>query len=600
MSAWVLVAAAILSTISGVTGAETSVSPLLSRGGAGGIDAATLRPGGAESDTLTYYAGEVVVLSDRPERFELFAPAHAGIRGSVTRALEWAPHVRVSDYGTSSYPSARGLPAEHVMVEYDGVPLNSIQNGLFDLALLDVLDVRGTVMRGPFARLGVGRPAQAAVSLSSGLAPRTAWNGVFGSDDEALTLVGGREGLAFELGFLDDEGCAEHTAVSGFGGVLRLTTPRLETGITLVTMDRELPGPGYDPGFAGTQVDQLSVARVGLPGLGRARASFYATHHRQRYESVSQSPHHVVSSAGGTAELDLAGLTVRGVTLTASYDYSVLESCDPKGSDLGRHERGGGTIVTGYVGRWRALGVAVEGAATHTTDFGVALSGAVGLAFVGRTGRAWVARGQTYRAPTMNELYWPADAWSAGNPDLDPSRVTTTEVGAAIVRGPVAGSVSAYHSEARDLITWVEDNWFWEPANVGRARLNGVELDLSASVGPAVLSYAGAFSRAKDALTGNDLPYRPEVEQQCALALAAPRSRAELRARWTGDVYTDADNTLVLDGYTVADALLSVRLPAPVLGLGLEIRNVFDERYETRSGYGLPGREWRVRITVGS
>jgi outer membrane cobalamin receptor len=49
--------------------------------------------------------------------------------------------VAVGDYGTSAYAAVRGLSSEHVGLEYDGVPLNSLQSGLADICTRDHLGV---------------------------------------------------------------------------------------------------------------------------------------------------------------------------------------------------------------------------------------------------------------------------------------------------------------------------------------------------------------------------------------------------------------------------------------------------------------------------
>ena len=134
--------------------------------GAGDLDGAGGWVAGEDEDERPlYYGSEVVVTSDRPTRFEPFAPEHAVVEGSAGDEIAWAPHVQLGDYGTSAYVAARGLPREHVGYEYDRVPMNSLQNGLFKLTLFDVFDTHATLMRGPFARLATGRSALAAVSM---------------------------------------------------------------------------------------------------------------------------------------------------------------------------------------------------------------------------------------------------------------------------------------------------------------------------------------------------------------------------------------------------------------------------------------------------
>ena len=553
----------------------------------------------AEDERPLYYGSEVVVVSDRPARFEPFAAEHAVIEGSAGDEIAWAPHVQLGDYGTSVYPAVRGLPGEHIGYEYDGVPLNSVQNGMFELALFDVFDTHATLMRGPFARLATGRSALAAVSMSPSYAAGTSIALSSGSRLDAARFSHRGGDVGFRLGFLSEEGFRDNSSVGSFGAEVTARAEQGEGALTYIRAKRGIPGPAGEDMHAGNQSDELLLARMKLRQVGLARPSAYVVRHEQTYEDRYNEPTHVSTSAGASVDVDMDDMLALGALVTVAFDHSQIDSSDPLNPDLGRHSRGSGSVVASYVGSWERVRLGVEGAATHTSDFGTALSGAVGVAAAGNGGRAWLTLGLTNRPPTMNELYWPEGPWSGGNEDLDPESIVTVEAGLEARFGNLTGIVSTYKSTG-ELIAWAEDpHGIWRPDNVQDARLTGIELEADLELGIVSVSYASSFSRAEDTETELALAYRPEFSQWLAATLEIDRVTGTFRVRHVGEVYADGYESSQLNAYSVADFRALVDLPIRGVAFRLDVLNLMDERYETRVRYEMPGREWRASLLLG-
>ncbi len=79
--------------------------------------------------------------------------------------------------------------------------------------------------------------------------------------------------------------------------------------------------------------------------------------------------------------------------------------------------------------------------------------------------------GMSFRSPTFNELYWPADLWSRGNPDLKPEKGIDWDVGFNL-RYPVleglAFDIVYFDMRMQDLIIWQPVNQIWKPENIAR------------------------------------------------------------------------------------------------------------------------------------
>ena len=87
--------------------------------------------------------------------------------------------------------------------------------------------------------------------------------------------------------------------------------------------------------------------------------------------------------------------------------------------------------------------------------------------------RASVAR--SYRAPTFNDLYWPASAFVAGNPNLQPEKAWSYELGGEKKFGDLAiFKVAGFYRDVTDLILWAPGTDFvWRPTNVQTAHIWG-------------------------------------------------------------------------------------------------------------------------------
>jgi outer membrane receptor protein involved in Fe transport len=429
-----------------------------------------------------------------------------------------------------------------------------------------------------------------------------------GSQRDGARLSLRRGNISLRAGFFSDEGHVHKTSAGALGLEVGGRTRWGDAAVTYIRMDRGVPGPGPDwpygdgAAFAGELEDRLVIARVGLNPIAVARPGFYLIRQRQDYVDALSEPTHVTMSGGAIVDFDLDDIAP-GAEITGSFDHSEMDSSDPLNPDLGVHSRTSASVVASHTVEHGILHFAVEGAGSYTSDFDAAATGALSVAAVSDPWRAWVSWGRSYRAPTMNELYWPEDSWSAGNENLEPESVRTLEAGGAGRMGPFRGSVSAYRSEAADLIGWVmsEVDYKSRPMNVGEARLRGVELELGADLGSFAVHYAATFASAEDSDTDKALPYRPETSQWIAVSTEAGALTTELRMRSAGEVYVDAteDEDRMLDGYSVIDFSARLELPWEGIAVGFDGLNIMDKTYETRQYYDMPGLEWRLSLMLG-
>ncbi len=209
---------------------------------------------------------------------------------------------------------------------------------------------------------------------------------------------------------------------------------------------------------------------------------------------------------------------------------------------------------------------------------------------------AWRLRaswGQGFRAPNFNELYYPGFfGLFAGNPALRPERSTSTELGLDWRASASANlGLSLYRTRVRDLIAF--EGADFSATNIGRAAVDGAELDGRYAHGALTLSANATWQHARD-LDSN------------APLLRRARRKANVSADWRfgNDAVVGVDLTTVsarpdfgapLAGYGRLDLRASAPLAA---GWRLEARleNLGDRDYRLVQGYATAGRSGTLAL----
>ncbi len=213
--------------------------------------------------------------------------------------------------------------------------------------------------------------------------------------------------------------------------------------------------------------------------------------------------------------------------------------------------------------------------------------------------------GEGFRAPTLYQLLSP----DYGNAALDPERSRSYDLGLAFTSqdGGFHAGVTLFRRDTRNLIAYVscfmvdsalcQGHAYGVYDNVGKARAQGVELDVGATLsrqvkGTIAYAYTEATDRTPGAATfGNDLARRPRHALTTSLDWTTPWAGLALAAdlRFQSESFDNAANSIKLAGGSVT----TVRASLPILRqaeLFGRVENVFDRPLVTAAGYGALGR----------
>ncbi len=200
--------------------------------------------------------------------------------------------------------------------------------------------------------------------------------------------------------------------------------------------------------------------------------------------------------------------------------------------------------------------------------------------------RTFASVGQGFRAPNLNEQYSPGfGGLFAGNPELDPERSHSIELGADWELGAHRLGARAYRTRVRDLIAFEGGSTF-QAINVARAALDGIELRWDWRTDVWRVDASATLQDARDEATDLDLLRRPQRK----FALGIEREfGALIGGAQLQQVSSRRDFAADLASY----ALLDLRLDYPLSDawrIGARLDNATDRDYELAAGFATPRR----------
>jgi vitamin B12 transporter len=546
--------------------------------------------------------------------------------------------------GVSSSASIRGSTADQVLVLVDGRRWNPAQGGGVDLSAIPLESVESVeVFRGGASAFWGGdavggaihvrtrrpTPGEARLRVAAGshgehnVSGRAAaslgrgWtaqgSGRFFETDGTWEWVDDRRGTTMTMENADLRRLGGDLRLDGSAGGLDLRVDAAGDGA-----ERGVPGSEEFPTPTARLRDERVVAGVGARRAGRgpwhttADVGWIRLARRYWEPGAAFGPvddtHENSRLTAEAAATRIGDATSLRLAAGASHDrldsstdgYRRRRAFDLRAQVSRDHTVGGRSL------RWMG---AVRG--DFVEDFDPFVSPRLGLLFDALPDRLGlrISFGLSYRTPSFDELFWPARATAAGNPDLRAERGRDLDVG-LVLRLPAHGhlTVDAFVRDVDDLIQWTPGaSGIWRPHNVGRARIAGVETEGGLGIAlprawRVAVTGSATFLETRDRtgeanVDGRALVYRPRWSG--AAGLVASRGRTELETLWrgVGDVWVTRANTKSLDGYLTGEVRARVGLRRG-LALDAAVTNVTNEAARDFRDYPLPGRTWRLGFSL--
>lgn len=536
-------------------------------------------------------------------------------QSSLVDLLRAQPGIRVSTsggLGSNASVFIRGAESRHTLVLIDGMRMSSATTGQPALEAIPLAMIeRIEILRGPASALYGSEAIGGVIQIFTR-------KGVDGFQPEVFA------------GYGSNSTFNANASLTGGSGRVRynLTAGQDETDGFNAKRDPEiwnLPwGNSYDPdrdGFRNTFVS--ASASVGLRERDEAGVNLYYSDGRNWYDSndffnsyldktlSAYSAYMTNQLADGWTSTLRAGRTEDKLSNWPDRDsYSRFDSTQtqfvwqndvrlPVGSLMAAYEyvrsevdattdftvtrRTVNALLLGWSARFDAHNLQVNARHDDNSQFGGKTTGLLSYGYqVSRALTLQASIGNAFNAPTFNQLYWPDTGFGGGNPNLQPEEALSREIGLRWDDGRNAIEVTYYNNRVEDLIA------DWPPANVNRARLEGIEVVYRTRVAGFDLQAGLDLLNAEDEDTGKNLPRRAE---QMAFARVDRTSGAwnyGFEVNGSGHSYDDSANTVRLGGYGLVDAYAHYRIN-PEWRVEMRANNVFDRDYELSRGYATDG-----------
>ena len=528
----------------------------------------------------------------------------------LLRAVPGLDIVRGGGQGQQTSVFLRGANSNHSLVLIDGVRVSSLGTGAFawEQLALDQID-RIEIVRGPRAALwgsdAIGGVIQIFTRRAEGfdgalrvgnhetlgIDAGAGWRGERGGFDVRLgyTDVGGvssqnEEGFSFDP---DDDGFRHRNALLHGDLALgeqdvSLMASRRDNDVAFDQGESEIVQSQYGLTLAGPLGDGFGALQDWNHRLSLASGrdtlitpAFFSRFDSRREQLDWVNEFNVAQNAD--LVLGLAYVRERGVNLDTFSNEPVFAAR--------RNNRA-------LFATWKQdfAPHAIEFSARHDENSQFGGESTFGAAWgweIGDSVRTVLSAGEGFRAPTLNELYSPGfGGLFAGNPALAPEHSRNVEAGVDVDLGEDATlGLRVYRNQIRDLVDFSGGDTF-QAINIGRASIDGVELQGSWELGAWALGGNATWQDAENRDTGTDLLRRPSRKATLTLD-----RRFDNGARFGIESHASSSRP-EFGGELAGYGLLSLRGNLPLtecLTLDARVENLFDRDYVLVRGFNTPG-----------
>lgn len=218
-----------------------------------------------------------------------------------------------------------------------------------------------------------------------------------------------------------------------------------------------------------------------------------------------------------------------------------------------------------------------------------------------------------YRYPSFNDLFWA----SGGNDEL------LAESGWSIEEtfkfsGKKNKSrfiqLDLYYSRIKDWIQWVPNGSFWQPKNVKSVESMGLDASeqFTFSIGPMGISMRSSVSLTNttviesndvnDPALGSQAIYIPKINANSGAEIKWKKAVLEYQLLYKGKRFTTFDNSerSALPAYFLSNVSLHRKSKFKTYALlsKAEVQNVFNQSYQVMSNYAMPGRAYYLTLVL--
>jgi vitamin B12 transporter len=258
------------------------------------------------------------------------------------------------------------------------------------------------------------------------------------------------------------------------------------------------------------------------------------------------------------------------------------------------------SFLGGYTREYAGQQVQLNLRQDNYSDFGNAKTGLLGYGFsFAESWRATASISSAFRAPTLNDLFYPLQFGYQGNPSLKPERSKNREVGLHYVAHGQRVDAVYFNNKINDLIS--SNAAGSTMININQAQITGQELSYTGDFGNKHIKASATLQNPRNLTTGGLLLRR--ARQFGSIAASHDfndwNMGAELRysgARQDYNYNPFPSVAVSLPGYELINLTARYRIDQS-LHLSVRVDNLFNRNYSEAYGYNTLGRSLFVGLT---
>jgi outer membrane receptor for ferrienterochelin and colicins len=535
---------------------------------------------------------------------------------NFSEALYNISSLYISDFGSLGALKTiqmRGSTSSQVLVLLDGRPINSPRTGLINLSTIPFENIqRIEVLHGPASSMYGSSAMGGVVNIITKEPPRKGQKielmssfGTFRTYEEQFSYGARIKNFAYRLdtAYQSSEGHRDNAEFNAKDANCKLTYEfnsdnKLEFRTGFYKDKLGTPGSILSPDLNDKQLDRKNFFDISWNVKPRVDKDIeVSTRAYQDYDRLEfiETPDPLVKSTHTTK--------VRGVNLKLNQGvwqaYRLIYGFDWVGNyndstKTAKHEY---IVRAGYIENRLELGqnlnVNFGVRLDDYSNFGTEISPSANFVYKFKNdARCNFLIARSFRAPTFNDLYWPATGFEEGNPNLQPEKGITTEFGVEKKFSKFLKiGLTYFRSDYDRLIKWqVDSDNIWRPKNIDSAIVQGVEQELQINPFDNLdIDIGYTFLRAKNDKTGKYLTYQPQHKANLSLLYKGFAGFIfGLKGEFVNRRFHNATNTIYVKRYYILGIKLSKNINKN-LNLFFNIDNLLNKRYQNRRNYPMPG-----------
>ena len=233
----------------------------------------------------------------------------------------------------------------------------------------------------------------------------------------------------------------------------------------------------------------------------------------------------------------------------------------------------------------------------HNTQFGNAKTMFAGYGYqFNKKLRAYASTASGFKAPTINDLYYP----NSGNKNLKPERSNNYEVGLEYRNKFLNFSTNFFENNIKQMIIWEDDgSGNWKPANTEKVRIKGVSLNSQYNFSDNKSNIGLNFTYQQPQNLTNNLRLNHRANYYGSLRFNHIRNKFTwgIEGVFRGDRFADAEQDIKLSEYALANFRLKYNLNNHV-NILFNVNNLFDTNYYLVRDYQTGGRRFYLGFRV--